>query len=359
MFLLGLLLSTCFLPAITGASIPTQWPILSIVAIVCLWRRATPTPNLPYYLGLGFLAWATLGLLWTRSPYDGIFALWQFICLASGFTLGAITPNPLNLYRGLAVGLGISSIIAIFQWLGYSPVITLSGNISGLFYNRTVLGASAGLMILILIENSLWLYIPALIPSLLLSGSRGGALILALGLTYRFTHWSVSTAVLIIAVFALSIHPDSSDTLRLQIWGAAIRGLTLFGWGPGSFYEVVLFLSKSQFTVPEFTHNDYLQLWFEYGIFSLAIYAIFACAFIWRRTSSLFAFAILAGFYFPLHVPLVGFLGCFLAGHSLRGFSLDGIILRRCRPDLLPRDDEQGLEASSIRRGLVPIQQRT
>ena len=57
MFLLGLLLPICFIPGYTGASIPSQWVLLSLVLPAALWRRGYRLTPL-HLLGLGFIAWA-------------------------------------------------------------------------------------------------------------------------------------------------------------------------------------------------------------------------------------------------------------------------------------------------------------
>ena len=88
----------------------------------------------------------------------------------------------------------------------------------------------------------------------------------------------------------------------------------------------------------EVTHNDYLQLAFEFGIGSLAIFAIGAFAL--ARTESpdwlaFFTFAIAAGFFFPLYAPMLAFIGCVSAGHLLRGHDPIRAFSDRCRPHIV------------------------
>lgn len=333
MFYLGLLLPICYIPGITGASIPTQWAVLSLALAFSLWRDAESPLH---HLGLGFLAFATLGLFWAPSVYDGLFGLWIVLIWVLSFRLGLMVNAPADLYRGLALGLSISSALAIAQWFGYTPVEVFPNNIAGLFFNRTVLGAVTALVILGLISERLWLYIPALLPALLLSGSRGGWLILLVGLFARYTNLLIVLTFTVACAFSLSYIPDTHDALRMQIWAVTLKALTLFGYGPGSFLSLY-YPDGSSIIHPEFVHNDYLQLWFEFGVLSFAPIAIFSFAVVWSRSPILYAFACLAAFYFPLYTPLTAFLGCFAAGHALRGFSLDRLLIRHCRPDLVPR----------------------
>lgn len=335
MFYLGLLLPICYIPGITGASIATQWAVLSIACAISLWREPAQPPTSLHYLGLGFLAFATLGLFWAPNVWDGLGAIWMIVLWGLCFRMGTVIESPADLYRGLALGLSVSSAIAIFQWFGFEPVPTFNHNVAGLFFNRTVLGATAALVILGLINERLWWYIPALLPALLLSGSRGGWLILGIGLLAR-AHALAALAFTLTIAFALSFIPDSSDALRLQIWAVAWHALTWFGHGPGAFASFY-YPAGPSLIHPEFTHNDYLQLWFEFGLGALLPFTILGFAIASSRSTVLIAFACLAAFYFPIYTPLTAFIGCIAAGHALRDFTLDRLILRRCRPDLLPR----------------------
>lgn len=358
MFLLGLLLPICYIPGLTGASIPTQWALLSIAFAISLWREPSTPPSSLHYLGLGFLAFAALGLLWAPNLWDGLYALWLVLLWALSFRLGSATASPANLYRGLAIGLSVSSVLAIFQWFGYSTIPTANGsNIAGLLFNRTVLGATTALVILGLISERLWLYIPMLLPGLILSGSRGGWLILMVGLLARM-HILIALGLTLACALALSFVPDSSDALRLQIWGVTLRGLTLFGHGPGSFTSLY-FPAGPALIHPEFVHNDYLQLWFEFGVGALVPIAILTVAIAWSRSPIPIAFACLAAFYFPLWTPLTAFIGCFVVGHALRGFSWDRLLVRRCRPDLVSWLDPAQFIARQARRHPLPPLSRT
>lgn len=337
MFLLGLLLMVCYIPGYTGATIPTQWAFLSLALPIALWR-APSMPRPALWVWWTFLAFATLSALWAPQPIETVNGLWVIALWGLSFYLGYTTRDPRDLYRGLALGLSVSSALAIAQWLGWSPVYvnsagTAQANIAGLFFNRTMLGALSALIILMLIHERLWHYIPALLPGLILCGSRGGWLILACGLLSRI-HWSLIFVLGAVAAFAFGSSP--SDIERLHIWGTALSALHPFGWSAGSFIDVYI-LYNGHVVHPEYVHNDYLQLLFELGLGAAIPLGVLACALTWRPTPVLWAFAVLATFYFPLYAPVTLFLGCFAMGHSLRGFSPSSLIIRHCRPDLLSR----------------------
>lgn len=356
MFWLGLLLPICYIPGITGASIPTQQALLSLVLPAGMWA-AGPARS-PHWLGLGFVLYAILGLLWSPNIFDGIFGVWTVAIWGLSFWFGYIAESDRNLYRGLAIGLSVSSILAVFQFFGYQPVPTFYGtNVAGLFFNSTVLGGASALLILGLIERRLWFYIIPLIPGLILCHSRGAYLALAVALAYRYIHWTAGLVLLLIAGLVAFRNGVPADLERLDHWIVAWKGLTLLGWGPGSFIGVY-YLKGVILIHPEFVHNDYIQLWFEFGIASLAVVAIFALALVWSWSPVLLGAAVLATFWFPLCHPLTAFIACFAAGHGLRGFTFDGLVIRHCRPDLLPWNDNEEPASDRPRATSIPIQSR-
>lgn len=354
MLLLGLLLPTIYVAGLTGASIPTQWALLSLF-LPALVLRGEIKLSVLHLLGALFFGYALLGLLWAPHWKDGVYGIWLVTLWALSFQLGLCTDSPRSLYRGLAIGLFVSIPFAIAQWYGYHPVPTFLGSIAGLLFNSTLLGAASALVILALIEEDLWLYTPALFLALLLSGSRGGLLVLVVGLASRI-HWAFSLIFIILGAYVHGGLP--SDVQRLKIWGIALHGLTWLGWSANSFIGVY-YVDPVGAIHPEFVHNDYLQLIFEFGIFAAIPFSILALALAWRPSPLLWGIAVLGTFYFPLYAPLTAFLACFAVGHALRGFSLDGFIIGYCRPDLLSWPSNQKPIANSLRREAIPIQPRT
>ncbi len=321
MFWLGLLLPVSFVPGYTGASIPTQWVVLSCILPFALWRRAPF--GLIHRLGLCFLGFALLSAIWATNAYTSALGIWYVLIWGLAFWLGSSLRSLTDLWKGLAIGLSISSIVAIAQSLGHTPVETLDNDAyPGLLFNSTVQGTTIALVLIALATERLWWYMPIPAIGLILAGSRGSFLILGIAAIARYTHWLVVVAALSLTALACTTWLDLADSLRLAIWGQAIRGLSIFGWGPDSFNDVY-FIYKGKLFHGEFVHNDYLQLWFEFGIGSLVPISILALAL--SRTLSptwpvLVAFAALATFYFPLYAPITAFLGPLLTGHLLRGY---------------------------------------
>jgi hypothetical protein len=227
------------------------------------------------------------------------------------------------------VGLWVSSAIAILQALGHTPVLTFGGHPSGLFFNSTLLGASACLVIVALVSQRQWLYIPGVLPALYLAHSRGAYLVLAMTLLTRWVRVRYILAAMAVAacvlVFTLDGLETDSDLTRLTVWGAALRELTLLGHGIGSFVTFIV-ATPSRILYPERVHNDYIQLWFELGLGAIAVYWLYALALSCRTSdhwSIFFAFTLFGLFYFPLWTPVPAFMACMAAGAMLRDRHLD------------------------------------
>lgn len=364
LFALGLIAAVCYVPGYTGASIPSQWVFLSIVLPFGLWRQG---PFHPFHvLGLVFIAYALALAPWLRATYTSTLGIWYVLIWGLGFWLGSTSTSLRGLWQGLALGLTVSSGVAIAQALDYAPVEALHDQFPGLFYNCTVLGAATALTIIGCISHRLWWYLPGLAPALLLAGSRGSFVILGLTSIARWVHWSAAIVVMVVGLAYFTYALDPADSQRLQIWGVALSGLSWFGRGPDSFNDV-FYMAKDKLTGqpiiihPEFIHNDYLQLWFEYGIGAIAIYGIYA-AVLTRRAECdwpvFFAFAVLGLFYFPLYCPLLALVGSLLAGHLLRSYDPLWAIGNRWGPNLISWYPNQRSDIDLARRQGLSLEPR-
>lgn len=318
MFWLGLILPICFIPGWTGVSIPSQWVLLSFILPFSLWR--TGHMSVIHWLGALFLAYAFAHLLSVVVFYDAIYALWTASLWALAFWLGSTTTSLSALFRGLACGLYMSIAVAIAQRFGIYFVLTFNGNFAGLLFNQTVQAAVIALTIVGLVCYRHWLYIPALLPGLYLANSRGGYLILAVGLAARYLNLWLCAAALVACALFYNHFADLSDSYRLQTWALAVKSLTWWGHGPGSFMSV-LFWTKGTQIHPEFVHNDYIQLAFEYGLGAIPfLMALGLCALQRhaREWPVLIAFCALMSFYFPLQHAFIAFIGLVCAGRCAR-----------------------------------------
>jgi hypothetical protein len=317
MFLLGLLVATCFIPGYVGAAVPTQWALLSIVLPFSLWRSGVL--NLGHFAGLAVLAWSAISILWAPNPWDAGYGLWIAGIWALSFWLGTTMSYPVHLWQGLAAGLSISSVVAIFQHFGYQPVVMAGESPAGLLFNSTLLGACCALVLIALWTQRQWLWMPGLLPGLYLANSRGAYLILVLVAIAHYS-WKLALTLLVLGGFFLIYwigqSDGDSDAKRLVIFGATFRASHWLGNGIGSFNTFYILLGN-EILYPGRAHNDYLQLWFELGIGSIPIFLMYLLNL--RNTRSdhwpiFLAFSLLGLFYFPLWAPVSAFMGCLTAG---------------------------------------------
>ncbi len=325
MFLLGLLLPICFVPGYTSAIIPAQWAVLSILLPLVLWRRAPF--GFFHRLGILFILYSILSISWANSIYSSVLGLWYLSIWAMSFWLGSSTRDLTSLWKGLAIGLSASSAVALGQFWGFTLAPTLIYSYAGLLYNTNIQGACIALVLIACLSHRLWWYTPLLWIGLALSESRGAIGLVAIYLLIRYVHWLVALALVVAGTFYVTGFVSLSDALRLKIWIVAIHGLSWFGWGPDSFNDVFAVIydhlrDRNDLTHLEFVHNDYLQLWFEYGLGALLPFAIYLGALTQHHSPTwpvFLAFALLGLFFFPLYAPIPAFIGAVAAGNLLRG----------------------------------------
>lgn len=337
MFILGLIATASYIPGYLGASVPTQWVLFSCLLPLGLWRSAAVDPRLP----LAALGFAALSVLWAPNGWDGLYGLWLLCLWALAFHLGTTRSDFTPLWKGMAVGLYLSSLVAVAQAFKLSPLEAAAGNPGGLLFNSTLLGATCAIVLVALWQQGLFWWIHGLIPALVLSGSRGAFATLAIVFIARYVHWTVAAACLCLGAALLATSPSGSDTLRLITWGTSIPHLDPFGNGLGSFVTF-LFGYEGRIYHPERMHNDYLQLIFELGLFAIPILGLYAIALSQRLSPEwpvFLAFATMGLFYFPLWAPSTSLVGCLLAGRLFADWYLARVAGLHRGHDRLPGID--------------------
>jgi hypothetical protein len=321
MFWLGIIVSLCYVPGITGAYIATQWPVLALVMPFWLLRSGRFTPL--HLVGILFVTYAAIQILWTVNVYGAVYGFWLLTIWATIVWFGNAVPDAdlRELYKGLAVGAAVSSFVAVLQHFGIGVVPRMSFAPAGLYVNSVQQSVVLALLAIALVTEGLWLWVLPLVPGLVLADSRSGVITVLVGLLGCLMRNLLVPAFIIAtaAMFYLS-HPLSSDVQRLYIWDVAWRGLTWLGWGTGAFYSILLGQNGTTF-FPEYAHNDFLQLAFEYGIGALLPVTILTYA-LWRADAKqwpiVLAFCAAMCFSMPLFMPIAAFLGLISVGHVIR-----------------------------------------
>ncbi len=320
MFWLGAVVSLCYVPGVTGAYIATQWPVMAVLLSFGLLRSGPFTVF--HLLGLAFIAYAAMRLPFSFAPYASVFGLWLVVIMGLCLWFGTTLESTRELYAGLAIGAAVSSAVAVFQYFGVETVPSVQGAHAGLYVNRVQQGVVLALIVAALASERMWLWIPPLVPGIVLAQSRGAWVALAAGLLGCFVRrlW-VFGAVAAVGAFYLLSSLSVSDAERVFIWETAWNNLTWLGWGPGTFYAIVLPWNGTFSLYPEYAHNDALQLAFEYGIGAVLLLPVFGYA-LWRTDAKewpiIVAFVTAGCYSMPLFMPIASFLGLVAVGRILR-----------------------------------------
>lgn len=324
MFWIGAAVSLCYVPGVTGAYIATQWPLLAVVLSLVLLRKGPVTPF--HVTGLLFVVYATASMLYSPVRDASTLGLWLVVIMGLSVWFGTTLESTRELYAGLAVGAGVSSFVAVLQYFGFQVLPAVSTAYAGLYVNSVQQGLVLALIVVALVSQRMWLWALPLAPGLWLAQSRGAWLALAIGLLACYVRrlWVFGIVGAAGAVYLFS--PLSlSDTERLFIWQSAWDKLTLFGYGPGIFYAMVLTTKDGAYLFPEYAHNDALQLLFEYGVGAVLPFAVIGYAI--SRTEAvewpvIVAFVAAGCYSMPLFMPIASFLGLVAVGRVLRAYGL-------------------------------------
>jgi O-antigen ligase len=271
------------------------------------------------------IALAALSVFTSPVRYDSIGALVLTVILpAVCFLLGSQAATLRPLFIGAALGIGISSIIAIAQEFGWDGLPHMSDIPTGLFVNRNYMAEAAVLVAVGLIAERQWWFVPLVLPAALLPCSRGALLafyVAVLVMSWRRLHWAVGALLVAIPaffVYGVLVHGTASLHERWEIWSDAIDGLQWAGTGIGSFWtKNNLYHGQT----PVHAHNDYIELLAELGPVGLVLLVAMA----WNLLGTLgtgrivlIAFAAEAVFGFPAHLPATLALGAVCAGYAAR-----------------------------------------
>ena len=334
MFWLGLILPLCYIPGVSDLDILSGWIVLSLTLP---WFFLRPLRlGVAHYLGLAFLGYATLSLLWAPVWQQGIWDLWQLAILAACFCLGSSRDNQRPLYLGLALGLSVNTALAVGQQFGWQPVHHNSSDIpAGFFFNNDMLGESAALVSIALYSIRLYWPIILTLPSVFLSGGRAAILSIVVVILHRRLDAIPNRTK------CPPCHRDLNHCLwhynhntnafheRIALWEDTASGLTPFGHGAGSFfmlYPKYALRTDTMSTRPEDPHNDYLGLAFQYGLGATLVFAILGISLVSSGPSRLvlLAFGLIAFVSFPIRIPIEGLVGMVALGWLCRHSPVDG-----------------------------------
>lgn len=320
---LTFLVCVAFWPGILGAGMSPRWALMA--AVLPLMLRSVPVTT-AHLAVLTLLSWSALTLTWSEMRWDGVGALAHLCILAAAFWIGSSLRSLRPVYIGVCCGIGVSGLIAVAQWFGFTGIYQVSSP-AGLFINGNTLAEIAVLALIAAIAERMWWFIPVLAPAALLPMARGPvlALIVALALwtRHRLIIAAVACATAIGGAATMIVGwRMASVTERFDFWADTLSGVNLFGNGIGSFVGLYPHFATRINTLlirPDHAHNDLLELAFELG--AIGFFCIAACAVACLRGVGrteklvLVAFALEGCFGFPFHMPATAFVAALAAGH--------------------------------------------
>lgn len=320
-FALGLAVSCAYWPGMLSGAVVPRWSVIAVgVPLLFAFDLRRLPPAIPWLLG-ALMAAALFSLRQSPDPRAGLLEAF-FLGLLCLTMIGASQLESADdLMGGVSWGLGLSSIIAVLQWLGVGlQGITAIDVPAGLFFNSEVLGElSALVFVWALLRPRWWAAAFAFVP-LVLCETRVGWMAAAAAIAWTFRpakRWQTGLIVIGLGLLgaallvALGIPKFGSAGQRLVIWGATVMAFTWTGNGLGWFQAAHPF--------EDFAHSDVLQAICEIGPMAIVGLVIAGWA-LYRKgghraeRACFIAACLEACVSFPLHMPATGFVAASMAG---------------------------------------------
>ncbi len=273
----------------TGSSM-LKWMVVALLSAACCnWRALLIIPFI----------W------WGAQDYDAA-AKWTILALAfsAGFNL-----DMRDVVRGFGIGIGCNSVLAVAQSFGLD-YLTQVASPAGTFLNKNLLAEAACLVIVAAAAYRIWWVMLISTPALVLTQGRAALVATFVGLIASFASWRWRVYLLIAAAMLVFVVPLNMNTLveRVAIWKETATQLTVWGHGIGSWSSSSI---DDITTRSYYMHNDWLQLMYEVGAWSLIVFLVL----VHTLGGFTLALILLATFGFPLHEPASGFLSAAMLGH--------------------------------------------
>lgn len=351
---LTFILMVAYWPGISGTATTPRWTVGALFALLGFFAPSIRFRAV-HVIGLALVGWLLVTLLWSEGQQDGVDQAAKLLTIACAFAFGSTLANVRAVVIAARCGVAVSSALAVLDATGVGlSALPSYGAPAGLFYNPDRLAEVAALVAAAALGMRMWVWLPVLVPALVLPGERTS--LLALGAVLGVMAWRVSnsavrliggTLLLVAAAVAINWKVarglDVGITERLALWRDTLPALNFFGHGLGSFWESfphyaqAFDLTKSR---PEHPHNEWLWLGFEGGVPALALGVAFAVALVRACRDRIAGRIVIVAlfveslFAMPFHDPATGIFGALLAGHFAGGFEPVGVASRRSRLSL-------------------------
>jgi len=301
MYFLGLLLPLAYTPTFNGVT-SARWALLAVaIPLFLLWVRekrglAKPPAGFVLLFALLFGHYA----LFSSFALAGLDDFIHLCILFGAFYLGMHASDLRDFWLGLALGVTINAALMVAQMLGYSGIEQTAAP-AGLFRNSNVVAEAACIALLVAGYYRMWWLLPGAQIAIVLSGSKAafGAAVVSVLFLFMPGRWRYLAPALAGVIGVTFFLHSTSMSERALIWLVLLDAVNWTGHGIGSYFAA--------HTATGFAHNEYLQMWYEWGLFCLPVFLVFYK--LMRKEPSLeqsiiFCVMGLSFFAFPLHMPV-------------------------------------------------------
>ena len=347
LFFFGLLVAVAYIPGIIGGSISTGWLLLLIICPILLFYC-----DISLSWGFAFICYATISLVWTEILNIAWFHLLQLMVLGLVFVIGQNIKDLTAIFKGLALGLGVSAVVCLFQWYGFHSIYSLSNTPAGLFINPNIFSEVSAIILVGLVVLKLYWWIPVTLPGLIIVHSRAAYVGLGVGLFFAVwkynRYYAMILVGLILVIGAFGNFNLASVKERFDLWADTIQGFKFFGNGVGSYEALFPYYAThidTELARPRYAHNDLLQIIFEFGIGSILLLVAAFNVFKTRKPEVVIILTIgaISLFTYPLHIPVPAFIAFLVAGFVIGNHATDGVVWNTSGSGLFKSDTARKL----------------
>lgn len=333
---IGFLLMAACWPGISGLATTPRWDVGVLIAFSLLFA-APARMTAAHWAGLATIGTLVATLAWSSDQGYGVDAAAKLIVVGVAFAWGAALVDPVPFIGGAAVGLAVSSMIAIAQWFGWHGIESYASP-AGLFFNGNRLAEVSVIVLAACLARRLWWAVPGLLPAIVIPYSRGAWLTAGIvGALWTWSHIRTFERFVICAIGAMLVllaamtatiwrtEQFGMDALaeRIAMWSYTIGRLDWFGHGLGSFAaDGPLIAWGGHVSRAVHPHNEWLWLAYEGGLAGCGLSIGFAItlARCCRDGNGglhllLVAIGIESLFAMPFHDPATVLFAAVVAGH--------------------------------------------
>ena len=257
--------AVAFIPGIMSSAILPRWAVIAVGApLVSRLTLERLSQGMQYAIVLG-VAWAACSVLFSPDRMAGALQFFFILATVGAFIAASEMDTLDDAMTGLALGVGVSSIVSLLYLAGHGPFDNATRFPAGLFYNSEVLAEFTAPIFLWTLLKKRWPLVLLTVLPMVACVSRTAILVALAGLVYAFRPRSkilflaLLLGWIIVSAAAAILMPDRLITSgnRIVIWMATLLAATPMGNGLGWF--------QAAHPIEQFAHSDAIQAINELG----------------------------------------------------------------------------------------------